>query len=151
MAYFTQSEHQSAPTITLGEAYAYASGIVLSTAVLFGIFHPYTFFALNTSCKMRMACSGLIYRKALKIRQSSIEDGQNGKIINILSSDLPRFDTAFTFAHEIWEGPIQTLLFLIVIFIEIGWAGIIGVAFLLGFSPLQGSRKKKATQKKIPI
>lgn len=146
MAYFTQSGYQT--TITLGEAYAYATGIVLSTAILFCTFHPYTFFVLNTSCKMRMACSGLIYRKSLRILKASAEDGQNGKIINILSSDLPRFDTAFTFAHEMWEGPIQTLLFLAVIYWQIGLAGIIGVVFLLAFSPLQGNGRKRQNSRK---
>lgn len=141
VAYFTQSEHDT--TITLNEANAYATGIVFSTAILFCTFHPYTFFALNTSCKMRMACGGLIYRKSLRILKASAEDGQNGKIINILSSDLPRFDSAFTFAHEMWEGPIQTLLFLVVIYIQIGLAGIIGVVFLLAFSPLQGNAKRR--------
>lgn len=85
MNYFAQKDHE---TISLGEAYAYATGIVLSTAFIMITFHPYIFYALNESCKLRMACSGLIYRKSLRILKSSAEDGQNGKIINILGSKL---------------------------------------------------------------
>ena len=134
--YFAQAKGHE--TITLGEAYAYASGIVFSTAFIMATFHPYMFYALNTSCNMRVACSGLIYKKSLKILKSSAEDGQNGKIINILSSDLARFDLAFAFLHEIWEGPLQSLLFLVVIYMKIGVSGVIGVVFMLAFIPLQG-------------
>lgn len=122
----------------MGEAYAYASGIVFSTAFMMCTFHPFMFYAMNTSCKTRVACSGLIYRKALRILKSSTEEGQNGKIINLLSNDLAKFDVAFLFIHEIWKGPLQALLFLVVIYMQIGVAGVIGVVFLLAFIPLQG-------------
>lgn len=87
---------------------------------------------------MRAACGGLIYQKMLKLPKSSTEEGQNGKIINLMSSDLARFDLALSFLYGIWEGPLQTTLFSIVIYMEIGVSGIIGVMFLFMFVPLQG-------------
>lgn len=96
------------------------------------------FYAMNTSCKTRVACSGLIYKKALRILKSSTQEGQNGKIINLLSNDLAKFDNAFLFIHEIWKGPLQAILFMIVIHREMQIAGVIGVIFLLAFIPLQG-------------
>lgn len=69
----------------------------------------------------------------LKIKKSSVEDGQNGQIINLLSSDLTKFDVALTFIGDIFNGPIQT-----VIYMEIGIAATIGMAFLASFVPLQG-------------
>lgn len=117
-----------------------ASGIVATTAFMLCTFHPYMFYALNGSCKLRVACGGLIYKKALKILKASAEEGQNGKIINILSSDLARFELAFAFLHDIWDGPFEMVLFLGVIYWQISWAGVIGVVFMLAFIPLQGNK-----------
>lgn len=136
--YFAQKKGKE--TITLGQAYAYASGIVATTAFMLCTFHPYMFYALNGSCKLRVACGGLIYKKALKILKASAEEGQNGKIINILSSDLARFELAFAFLHDIWDGPFEMVLFLGVIYWQISWAGVIGVVFMLAFIPLQGNK-----------
>lgn len=136
MAYFSQTEHQ---TITLTAAYGYATGIFLSTAFMICTFNPYAFYSLNVSCRLRTACGGLIYWKSLKILQASAEDGQNGKIINILANDMARFDMTFLAIPNLWNGPIHTLLFLIVIYMEIGVAGIIGVACLFAFAPAQGT------------
>lgn len=134
--YFSQSpEHQ---TITLEAAYGYATGIVLSTALILCSYNLFVFFAVNLSCKTRVACSGLIYRKSLKIMKASAEEGQNGKIINILANDLSRFDDAFIAFPDLFGGPILTVLFLVAIYMEIGVAGIIGVACLFAFAPVQG-------------
>lgn len=183
MSYFAQNEHDP---ITREEAYAYATGIIISGAFISFTFHSFKFFALNEACKMRVACSGLIYKKTLNILKASAEDGQNGKIINILSSklhvtfffraklpkfqrdvsivpdmtliniqticnfhfrlyfytnckgDLARFDMAISFLYGIWEGPLQSLSFLVIIYLQIGWTGVIGLIFLYAFVPLQG-------------
>lgn len=89
MKYFSETERQ---TITLTEAYGYATGIVFSTVLILGSYNLYVFFAMNAACRVRAACSGLIYRKSLKILKASAEEGQSGKIINILANDLARFD-----------------------------------------------------------
>lgn len=83
--YFAQTKEEP---MSEGEAYAYASGIVFSTAFMMCSFHPFLYYALNISCRTRVACSGLIYRKALRILKSSTKEGQNGKIINILSNGI---------------------------------------------------------------
>lgn len=136
MAYTSQKDHNR--TITRAEAYEYATGIVAITGFLVVAFNAYMFFALNIVCKLRVACSGLIYKKALRIAHSMAKDGQNGRIINMLSSDLARFEMAFTFLHEIWEGPLQLVLFSVVIYMQIGVFGVFGVVFMLAFIPLQG-------------
>lgn len=52
----------------------------------------------------RVASSGLMYQKVLRLTKSSNEDGLNGRIINILSNDLGMFDIALGFIHDIWKG-----------------------------------------------
>ena len=49
----------------------------------------------NSSLIINLACSELFYKKILKIPKASSEDGQNGKIFNILANDMAKFDAAF--------------------------------------------------------
>lgn len=85
-----------------------------------------------------MACSGLIYQKTLRLLKSSSEEGQSGKIINLLSNDLAKFDIGLAFLHDVWKGPLEAITFFVVIYMEIGIAAIGGMAFLASFIPLQG-------------
>lgn len=89
---------------------------------------------------MRVACSGLIYKKSLRLLKSTTEEGQSGKIINLLSNDLSKFDIGLAFLHDVWKGPLEAATFFIVIYNEIGLAAVAGMAFLASFIPLQGSQ-----------
>lgn len=135
VSYFSQNDSMD---VSKNDTYWYATGIVLSTAFMTITLHPFVLYIFKTSCKMRVACGGLIYQKTLRLLKSSAEEGQNGKIINLLSSDLAKFDTGLTYLHNIWNGPLQALVFFTVIYIEVGVEAVAGMAFLASFIPLQG-------------
>lgn len=101
-------------------------------------FHPTMLYIFRTSCCLRVACAGLMYQKTLRLSKSSAENGLNGKIINLLSNDLSKFDLCFGFIHDVWKGPMEAIVFFIVIYYEIGISAVIGMAFLVSFTPLQG-------------
>ncbi len=65
-------------------------------------------------------------------------DGLNGKVINLIANDMSRFELALAFLHDVWKGPVEALLFGYFIYQQIGVAGVIGMAFLLSFIPIQG-------------
>lgn len=66
-------------------------------------------------------------------------DGLNGKVINLIANDMSKFELALAFIHDVWKGPLEALLFAYFIFEQIGLAGVIGMAFLLSFIPMQGN------------
>lgn len=135
VSYFAQSDSTQ---ITSAEAYCYATGIVLSMTFTTFTLHPFLLFNSKTASKVRIACSGLIYRKILRITKSSIEDGQNGQIINLLSNDLSNLETRFILLYEIYAIPIEMFAYFIVIYMEIGVAAILGMTVLVALAPLQG-------------
>lgn len=49
--------------IPKSDAYLFASGIVFSSAVTILIFHPFFLYIFEMAAKVRLGCSGLIYRK----------------------------------------------------------------------------------------
>lgn len=134
ISYFAQSTPND---VTMTDAYLYATGIILTTAFICFTQPPYLIYVIKISRKIHVGCSGLIYRKILRLLKSSIEDGQNGQIINLLSSDLSKFESALVFFCDIWKGPIQVLLVVVIAYHEIGIGGIVGVVIIVIFIPLQ--------------
>jgi len=125
-------------------AYLYAMGIVICMLVPVITFHPFIFYIFQVGTKLRLALSGLIYRKVLQVSKSSSNDGLRGRAINILSNDLGRFDVALCFLHDTWKGPMESILIGFLMYREIGISAVIGVSFMLSFIPLQAWAAKKA-------
>lgn len=71
-------------------------------------------------------------------KSTTATDGLSGKILNLLSNDVGKFDIALAFIHDLWKGPMEALLLGYFIYIEIGYSGLLGMGFLLSFIPLQG-------------
>lgn len=127
------------PDVSRDEAIWYATGVVLSTAVMTLIFHPFTLYMSKMACNVRVGCSGLIYRKSLRLLKSSTEEGQNGKIINLLSNDLAKFELGLQLVHDTWKGPLEAIAFFCVIYNTIGISAVVGMGCLAGFIPLNGN------------
>lgn len=66
-------------------------------------------------------------------------------MINLLSNDVNRFEFLCTFMHPIWVAPIMTIIATYILWMEVRWAGIIGVAVIFIIVPIQS----KSTQKSI--
>jgi len=90
--------------------------------------------------------------------KSSQVDGLHGRVINLLSNDLSKFELALCFLHDLWKGsycvniyncvidvhvrfglgPFETFLLGYLVYNEIGVSGIVGIVFILSFVPIQG-------------
>ncbi|TPP56724.1 hypothetical protein FGIG_04960 [Fasciola gigantica] len=57
--------------------------------------------------RLRIATSGLIYKKILRLNQKALSETAAGQIINLLSTDVQRFELTFMFLHYGWIGPLQ--------------------------------------------
>lgn len=145
MSYFAPGQTE----LTKEDAYLYALGIIVSSAVTIFTFHPLILYIFEIGTSMRIGCSGLIYEKAMSLPKSAVSAGLNGKVINLLSNDLARFEIALAFVHDIWKGPMEALLFTYFIYQEIGIGAIVGIAFLLSFIPLQAYIGRKSAQLRL--
>uniref|UniRef100_A0A182MWL7 Uncharacterized protein n=1 Tax=Anopheles culicifacies TaxID=139723 RepID=A0A182MWL7_9DIPT len=130
--------------ISKEEAYYYALGIILCSLVPVAIFHHFILYIFQIGMKIRVACCSLLYKKALRITKAAGTDGMTGQVINLMSNDVAKFDTATGFVHDIWKGLIELLVLGFFIYKQIGISGLFGIAFLLSFIPLQAWLGKKA-------
>ncbi|CAF1162569.1 unnamed protein product [Adineta ricciae] len=65
--------------------------------------------------KMRIAYSGLIYRKVLRLSSNAMTKISSGKIVNLLSNDSSQIEYALYFVNYIWKAPLE-IVFAIIFF-----------------------------------
>ncbi|KAK9764427.1 hypothetical protein K7432_008067 [Basidiobolus ranarum] len=117
------------------DGYLYAFALAMCTFIHAVIHHHYFFPALRTGLHMRMGLIALMYRKCLSLSVSS--SISTGAIINLISNDVQPFENAACFATWVIVGPIQVIIVIVLLYLEIGvsvFAGLCAFAFLL---PLQ--------------
>ncbi|XP_052753847.1 ATP-binding cassette sub-family C member 4-like [Galleria mellonella] len=132
-------------TIKRNEAYFYAGGVVLCSALNVFVVHPYMMAILHMGMKFRVACCSLIYRKSLRLSKTALGETTVGQVVNLLSNDVNRFDVAIIFLHYLWIGPLATVIITYFMWQEISWAAVVGVAFMLAFIPLQAYLGKRTS------
>ncbi|CAG9827192.1 unnamed protein product [Diabrotica balteata] len=128
------------------DIYIYALLVVGIAFINIIITHFYNFRNAELGMKMRIACSSLMYRKALKLSKLVLVDTTIGKMVNLMSNDVGRFDTCFQFIHVVWLGPIMVILVTYLTYSTYGWMGVSGVLLLMGSMPMQMLLGKKNSQ-----
>lgn len=99
--------------------------------------------------------SKLTFCKLLRLNRTSLGQVAVGKLVNLLSNDVQRFDITSTFLHYIWIMPIQAVIAFYIMYRSVGLAAISGLGaitlqavFLQGYlSRLQGIYRMKIAQK----
>lgn len=124
---------------TIEDAYQNAAGIVVCTFLMVICYHGYVLYALQMGMRIRQTCCSMIYNKTLRLSKSVVIDGLNGQVINLMSTDVGRFDNVISMLHDIWKGPLELAIMGYFIYREIGIYGLVGIAFLLCFLPLQST------------
>ncbi|KAI4736070.1 ABC multidrug transporter-like protein [Aureobasidium sp. EXF-12298] len=66
------------------------------------------------------------------------EGWSNGRIVNLMSTDTYRIDTASGMFHMIWASPISIVLTLVLLLININYSALAGFALLIVAMPLLG-------------
>ena len=121
----------------------------LSTALLFGgliclgttinaiTHHPYFLSINKIGVKLRLACSGLIYKKITKLSSTEFDDKIGGQIINLLANDGIRLEYSVFFLPYMVIAPIQTIIVIIMLVKIIDVSILSGLVLVLFAIPLQ--------------
>nr|CAD7433237.1 unnamed protein product [Timema monikensis] len=84
-------------------------------------------------------CSSLIYRKVLRLDRSVLNNITAGRIVNLLSNDVSRFELTASTIHYWWSAPICGLVTLYFIWVEVSVSSFVGIAIFILFLPLTGA------------
>lgn len=96
--------------------------------------------------KVRVATCSLIYRKALKLSTTALGNTSVGKVVNLLSNDVSRFDIVSVFLHSMWLAPLLTIVVGVLLFKEVGYPGLIGMLVIAVVTPIQSFTGKLASR-----
>ncbi|KFB40460.1 AGAP001775-PA-like protein [Anopheles sinensis] len=118
-------------------AFYYAGAIVLLNAMSVVTINQYVLGSFQNGMKVRIAVCSLIYRKALRLSRTALGDTAPGKVVNLLSNDVNRFDIVSVFLHSMWSAPLLAIIIGILLYIEIGVAGLIGMIVIFIVTPIQ--------------
>ncbi|XP_071488858.1 ATP-binding cassette sub-family C member 4-like [Diadema antillarum] len=126
------------PGITTLQAYLCAFGMAVCGACATIMHHPYFFNMQRLGMQIRIATSTLIFRKSLRLSNAALGQTTTGKLVNILSNDVNRFDLVMLFIHYLWIGPMQLVVLLIILYRSMGPSCLVGFTILIALAPLQG-------------
>ncbi|KAF5273603.1 hypothetical protein FQR65_LT04602 [Abscondita terminalis] len=120
------------------EPYVVNNSILLITSSILSviIYHPSTLALTNIGLKMKISCSSLIYRKILRLNVNASQQTSVGYIINLLTNDVNTFDRYAINLHYFWIGPLQMLLYLYLMYQNVGLPSTSGIGVLLLFTPI---------------
>lgn len=114
----------------------YAGGIVLLNTLNAFVVNHYQNVAFHNALKTRVAICSLIYRKSLRLSQTALGETSSGKMINLLSNDVSRFEWALYFGNYLWIGPLFTFIVACFLWFQIRFAGLIGIGVILTIMPI---------------
>lgn len=77
--------------------------------------------------------------QSLQLSQRALANTAPGKLVNLLSNDVSRFDIISVVIHPLWASPLMTIIAAYILWIEIRWAGIIGIAIVFLIVPIQSN------------
>ncbi|KAF5277747.1 hypothetical protein FQR65_LT03727 [Abscondita terminalis] len=135
IAFFSPST--SNKVVTRDEAYIYAVGVILCSLLVVLFHYPYMNGVLHAGMKVRIGCCSLIYRKVLKLSKTALGGTASGQVVNLLSNDVNRFDFFTIFIHHLWVSPLQACIACYLMYQEVEYSALFGLAFLLLFIPFQ--------------
>ncbi|KAJ3584308.1 hypothetical protein NHX12_014804 [Muraenolepis orangiensis] len=118
-------------------AYLYATGISLSVLTAMVILHLFLFKLQSNGMRIRVALSHMIYKKALRLSSSATAQTTTGQIVNLLSTDVNKFDELSIFLHYLWVGPLNVVVVVALLWSVIGPSCLAGCVVLLFLMPLQ--------------
>lgn len=134
--YVFYSLFRSETQVTYNQALAYSIGIVALNATSALVNNHIFQTSFHNGMKVRVAVCSLVYRKALKLSQTALGETPPGKIVNLLSNDVNRFDWATFFFNTLWVAPLLTSIVGCLMWIEVGVSGLVGILVVFAIVPL---------------
>ncbi|KAF7312085.1 ABC transporter protein [Mycena indigotica] len=105
--------------------------------------HHFFYRAMSTGVLVRGGLITAIYSRSLRLTSRARSTLPNGKLVNHISSDVSRIDFCAGFFHMSWSAPIQMIICLILLLINLGPSALTGFAFFILATPAQTMAMKQ--------
>ncbi|XP_071824185.1 ATP-binding cassette sub-family C member 4-like isoform X2 [Apostichopus japonicus] len=116
--------------------FLFATLLVLHRILSAFLINPAFFWSNRLGMRSKVALSGLIFQKILRLSQSSLRQSSTGRIVNILSTDVQVFHKAIILVHHLWLVPIQAVVSSIVLWYFLGPTAILCLVMVFMMFPI---------------
>lgn len=123
--------------ISYEEALYYAIAMIAAKAGSIILDNQYAMLTCLTGIRTKIAICSVLYRKSLRLSRNALGDASPGKVVNLMSNDVNRFDIVAFLICYMWASPIVTIIVLTLLWYEVGWAGPIGMVVIFVVTPIQ--------------
>lgn len=93
---------------------------------------------------MELYLAVLLFSKALMISNDARKETTVGETVNLISADAQRFNDVTNFIHLLWSCPLQIILSIIFLWLELGPSVLAGLAVMVLMVPINGVLATKA-------
>ncbi|XP_038618605.1 multidrug resistance-associated protein 1 isoform X2 [Tachyglossus aculeatus] len=118
------------------QGYLYTGLLFVSACLQTLVLHQYFHICFVSGMRIKTAVIGAIYRKALVITNSARKSSTVGEIVNLMSVDAQRFMDLATYINMIWSAPLQVILALYLLWLNLGPSVLAGVAVMILMVPI---------------
>uniref|UniRef100_A0A182MTX2 Uncharacterized protein n=1 Tax=Anopheles culicifacies TaxID=139723 RepID=A0A182MTX2_9DIPT len=123
--------------MTREDALYYAGCMVAVRAIIVLCDNQYGIISVLTGVKAKIAVCSVVYRKSLRLARNALGDTSPGKMVNLMSNDVNRFDIASYLVCFMWTSPLVMVLAAALLWYEIGWSGVMGLIAIVIITPIQ--------------
>ncbi|XP_032678119.1 multidrug resistance-associated protein 4-like [Odontomachus brunneus] len=115
----------------------YAAGMCTASILNVICFNHFCFGAAQVGSKIRIAVCSVMYRKALRLRETALGETTPGKVVNLIANDVNRFTFVSLTTQYMWSAPLCSLFVAYILYSEIGYSSLIGIAIIFTVAPIQ--------------
>lgn len=113
------------------------SAIVLFSGVLGAVFEQlYLYYTTRIGQNMRTSLLSAVYSKCFSLSQKSRHNFPPGHIINFMSVDSSSMVDVMPNIHLLWSAPLEIIVSIVFLIIDIGWSGLVGVVIFIIAIPI---------------
>ncbi|XP_031636272.1 multidrug resistance-associated protein 4-like [Contarinia nasturtii] len=123
--------------MTYDDALKYAGLLLLFNGMQVFGWNQFFIMGFHNGMKVRVAVCSLIYAKSLRLSQTSLGETAPGKVVNLLSNDVSRFEWVSLCLNSMWIAPLLSIIVACLLWSEFGFAGLIGIVVILIVVPIQ--------------
>uniref|UniRef100_A0A8D1AN97 Multidrug resistance-associated protein 1 n=1 Tax=Sus scrofa TaxID=9823 RepID=A0A8D1AN97_PIG len=133
------------------QGYFFTALLFISACLQTLVLHQYFHICFVSGMRIKSAVIGAVYRKALVITNSARKSSTVGEIVNLMSVDAQRFMDLATYINMIWSAPLQVILALYLLWLNLGPSVLAGVAVMIFMVPLNAMMAMKTKTYQVAL
>lgn len=117
--------------------FALAVGLLILQLLSAFASNHFSYRVASAGARIRVGLTAGIYRRTLHFTSRARAAHPPGELMNHVSTDIARIDACATLFHMAWTTPIQLVVCLLLLLVQLGPSALAGFAFFVIVSPLQ--------------